>query len=50
MKECGSRDYIAVVEGDITRKFTASVPAEIERTRAKFMQVSKLNALSQVQI
>ncbi|GAX83216.1 hypothetical protein CEUSTIGMA_g10642.t1 [Chlamydomonas eustigma] len=38
MKEVGSRDYIAVVEGEITRKYTATVPSDIERARAKFMQ------------
>ena len=39
MKELGSRDYVAVVEGEITKRFSASVPTDIDRTRVQFMQV-----------
>ena len=40
MRESGSREYTAVVEGEITRTYLASVPADIDRTRARFLQVS----------
>ena len=39
MKETGSRDYVAVVEGEITKRFSASVPLDIDRTRVRFIQV-----------
>ena len=39
MKELGSRDYVAIVEGEITKRFSASVPTDIDRTRVRFMQV-----------
>ena len=39
MKDLGSRDYTAVVEGDITKRYTAIVPTDIDRSRARFIQV-----------
>ena len=39
MKDLGSRDYSAVVEGDISKRYTATVPQDIDRSRARFMQV-----------
>ena len=39
MKELGEREYYAVVEGEITRKYKATVPGDIDRQRVKFMQV-----------
>ncbi len=38
----GSREYLAVVEGDITKRYSASVPTDIDRNRTRFMVVGHL--------
>lgn len=42
MKELGEREYYALVEGEITRKYKATVPEDIDRQRVRFMQVRGL--------
>jgi hypothetical protein len=39
MQRSGSRQYEATVEGDIRQTYTATVPADIDKSRVRFMQV-----------
>jgi hypothetical protein len=41
MRDQGASEYIAQVEGDITKKCMASVPGDIQRSRAKFIKVRR---------
>eukprot|EP00798_Chlamydomonas_sp_ICE-L_P012613 gene12613-15841_t len=43
MKEASSRDYIAMVEGEITETFTATVPDDVDKERVSFMQGDACN-------
>ena len=44
MQAQGSRQYSAVVEGDITQRYTATIPSDIDRTKVRFMQVGYMHA------